>query len=824
VFTRSVAIAFSVSALTLSVEAAKPALLDDQFELPSGFHIYRAAARELTGGSYAMTFDGNGRLLIGDGTALRRLSDSDGNGVYDQEEVIATDLGWRGPQGVLVYGDRLYAIGGDGVQLYSGYLSGRIHHIGRIGNKFSTGGDHDAHTLLRGFDGSIYLMAGNGAGIKARDHITETNSPMLFEREASIFRFDPDGTHWECIATGGRNPPNLGQNYMGDFFSFDSDMEWHVGLPWYRPVRLNHWIVGADQGWQEVGAFPPYYIDCISGILDIGRGSPTWGTFYEHTQFPAHFRNNYIACDYRWKAANNDQYSSSGRLVCFALERSGASWKGTMEVLAQPRAGAKDFSGQPINFALVDVKVAPDGSLVVSDHNQGIWRIFYSSEGTPAIPNQSVALQPATSVDELLRFPQPDSEWSRVVEERSVAQIPNASDALQLSALKQDRALSERLRALRLLTPMAGQISFDWLRNVAADPAPEIRAWVPLAISFRSQEHDFELLRQLARDLDPLVRRRVAECFTRRMTPSAVPVLIQLLGDQERVTRYPAMSALAHLPTDLWLELALASTNSQIALRGLVAGASVGTVPPNAVSKVVRHIRGLTLDREDQLDLLRVLALFRTDIITSAELEPVRQYILSELRSNDRDVRWESIRLCGEYEIGPSIAFLAGRLAEEANHETQFHIVQSLARIADGWTVDAELTLLDWLIANQNGWFAEFESKGVEFPLFWGTTLNEFASRHPRAMVQNRLRIRLEGLLGTALISVLAPWRQTISRPAGSLSFFVGFKRQSENCGGYERSERSSGRKFCASGIRCRRRSATQARVGSDRRLAPYTG
>ncbi|MDB6037500.1 MAG: hypothetical protein JWM99_1341, partial [Verrucomicrobiales bacterium] len=427
-FTRSLAIAFSVSALTLNVQAAKPTLLDDQFELPAGFHIYRAATRELTGGSYAMAFDGNGRLLIGDGTALRRLEDSDGDGVYDKDEVIATNLGWRGPQGVLVYGDRLYAVGGDGVQLYSGYRGGRLQHMGRIGNKFLTGGDHDAHTLLRGFDGKIYLMAGNGAGIKGRDHITETNSPMLFEREASIFRFDPDGSHWECVAGGGRNPPNLGQNYLGDFFSFDSDMEWHVGLPWYRPVRLNHWIIGADQGWQEVGAYPPYYIDCVPGILDVGRGSPTWGTFYEHTQFPPRYRNNYFACDYRWKAANNDQYASSGRLVCFALERSGASWRAKMEVMARPRPGAKEPSGQPINFALVDVKVTPDGSLVVSDHNQGIWRIFYSTELKLSIPKQVSRLQATTSVDELLRFPQPDAEWSRVVEEESIRQIPNASD------------------------------------------------------------------------------------------------------------------------------------------------------------------------------------------------------------------------------------------------------------------------------------------------------------------------------------------------------------------------------------------------------------
>lgn len=240
--------------------------------MPAGFRIYRAAEKELTGGSYALRFDGQGRLLVGDGTALRRLQDKDADGVFDSYEVIATGLGWRGPQGILVYGDRLFVVGGDGIQLYEGYNGpGPLRHVGRVGEKLNTGGDHDSHTLLRGHDGYVYFMAGNGSGHTNRSHINVGNSPARVAREASVFRISPDGKQWECVANGGRNPPSLGMNYLGDLFSFDSDMEWHVGLPWYRPVRLNHWVIGGDQGWQDVGAYPPYYIDNLQGILDVGR-------------------------------------------------------------------------------------------------------------------------------------------------------------------------------------------------------------------------------------------------------------------------------------------------------------------------------------------------------------------------------------------------------------------------------------------------------------------------------------------------------------------------------------------------------------------------
>ncbi|MBI2927813.1 MAG: hypothetical protein HYY24_19145 [Verrucomicrobia bacterium] len=300
--------ASSIQYLTLSLltlltlcatSPAQPTNLTSAFDLPPGFHIYRAATAELSGGSYDLCFDGEGRLLVGDGTAVRRLIDRDNDGIYDGYEVIATGLGPRGPQGLLVWGDRLYAVGGDGLQLFEGYRSGALVHRGRLGAKFNTGGDHDLHTVLRGHDGYLYLMAGNGAGIEGRRHITEATSPCLFEREASVFRVSPDGQKWECIARGGRNPPNLGMNYLGELFSWDSDMEWHVGLPWYRPTRLNHWVIGGDQGWHDVGALPPYYLDTVPPVLETGRASPNWGVFYEHTQLPGKYRDAFLVCDYR---------------------------------------------------------------------------------------------------------------------------------------------------------------------------------------------------------------------------------------------------------------------------------------------------------------------------------------------------------------------------------------------------------------------------------------------------------------------------------------------------------------------------------------------
>ena len=50
---------------------------------------------------------------------------------------------------------------------------------------------------------AVFSSSVGCAGVEGRKHITEANSPRRIEREASVFRLDPDGKRWECLATGG---------------------------------------------------------------------------------------------------------------------------------------------------------------------------------------------------------------------------------------------------------------------------------------------------------------------------------------------------------------------------------------------------------------------------------------------------------------------------------------------------------------------------------------------------------------------------------------------------------------------------------------------
>jgi putative heme-binding domain-containing protein len=746
--------------------------LEDQFEIPAGFRVRRVADEELCGGSYDITFDGAGRLLVGDGTGVRRLIDRDGDGRYDAYERIADGLGPRGPQGLLVIGDRLFAVGGDGLQLYSGAAgTGSLKHEGRLGAPFNTGGDHAAHALVRGHDDWIYFVVGDGSGVEGRRHITEPTSPCAFERAGSVFRISPDGRRWECVGRGGRNAPNLGINALADLFSLDSDMEWHVGTPWWRPVRLNHWIAGADQGWQSVNAHPPYFPDSLPGIDDVGRGSPDWGVFYEHAAFPERYRDAYFVCDYRAKSATTGGYTTCGRLLVFFLERRGGGWNATHEIFAIPKPGAKDADGRPIDFALVGIAVAPDGSLFVSDHGRGIWRIYYDPrlEGPPPIVPASRPLpkDPDKLLDELLRLPQPQSEHSRLRREAIREALGDAFDA-RLSNVARAGSIDVRLRlaALRALTAWFETIPSPLLEQLAQDASEEIRYYAAWLIGLQGRREGASFLAaRLEREPAPFVRRRILEALTRNPpAPGELTGLIACLESEDPWVGRAAMVALSRQSADDWFERAQ-SGPPRTRIRAEIA-ARMGEERPRD-RRLPDRIAALLRDcpPADRLELLRVLGLAREEIVRSERTaSAVEQFLRDGAADTDTRIRWEAVRLIGAYRSDAGFAPLLDLLERERDPVSQFHIAQALTRIRPGRTQRDERRVVDWFIGAQRGWFSQFDGKGHEFPAFWGTVLAEFTDRYEQALMSRWEEVDLGSPLGPHVLRLLAATKDGADR------------------------------------------------------------
>ena len=157
--------------------------------------------------------------------------------------------------------------------------------------KLHGGGEHGPHAVILAPDGkSLYVVAGNATRLTEIDgslvprvwgednllpRMVDGAGFMTDEKAPGghIYRVSPDGKHWELVAIGYRNPFDIAFNRAGELFTYDSDMEWDVNMPWYRPTRVLHVASGGDYGYRNgSGKWPPYYIDSLPPVVNVGPG------------------------------------------------------------------------------------------------------------------------------------------------------------------------------------------------------------------------------------------------------------------------------------------------------------------------------------------------------------------------------------------------------------------------------------------------------------------------------------------------------------------------------------------------------------------------
>jgi putative heme-binding domain-containing protein len=249
-------------------------------------------------------------------------------------------------------------------------------------------GEHGTHSLTLGADGkTIFFCIGNHTDLPEKTtHWRMANAwaedhtlPRLWDGNGHArgrqspggmnFRMDPDGKNIEFWSGGFRNQFDLAVDSNGEVFSFDADMEWDMGMPWYRPTRINHSPSGSDVGWRSgAGKWPEHYPDSLPGTLDIGPGSPTGVAFGYGAKFPARYQRAFYACDWTY-----------GTLYAVHLKPQGGGFTGEKEefLFAKP-------------LPLTDVVINPvDGAMYFAIGGRrtqsGVYRVTY--RGTePTVP------------------------------------------------------------------------------------------------------------------------------------------------------------------------------------------------------------------------------------------------------------------------------------------------------------------------------------------------------------------------------------------------------------------------------------------------------
>lgn len=221
-------------------------------------------------------------------------------------------------------------------------------------------GEHGPHSVILAPDKkSLYVVAGNHTNVPKMDayrlpsNWQEDNLFPLIkdprghanDRKAPggwIANIDSLGKRWELISAGYRNSFDIAFNDAGDLFTYDSDMEWDFGLPWYRPTRICHATSGSEYGWRTGNSkWSPTYPDNLPAVINIGQGSPTNLIYGKTARFPEKYRESLFAFDW-----------SFGIIYAIHLQPEGASYK----------AEAEEFiSGSPL--PLTDGIIGPDGAL-----------------------------------------------------------------------------------------------------------------------------------------------------------------------------------------------------------------------------------------------------------------------------------------------------------------------------------------------------------------------------------------------------------------------------------------------------------------------------
>lgn len=370
------------------------AVVDKSVNAPEGFRVEKLFDVPSNMGSWvSLSNYSDGRLVASDqgGAGLFVIQPAP-IGNKDAETVIEklpVDL--SSAQGLLWAHDSLYVV-------VNGGKSGLHRAVDTDGDGLvdkadylmpvSGGGEHGPHAVILAPDGkSLLIDAGNHT--KLPDAIATSRVPMNWGEDhllprrwdanghaagilapgGWIIQTDALGKERELISMGYRNQYDIALNADGELFTYDADMEWDLGSPWYRPTRVSHATSGSEFGWRSgTGKWPTYYEDSLPPVVDIGPGSPVGVTFGYGAKYPAKYQKALYLLDWTYST-----------IYAVHLTPDGASYSGELE----------DFVfGQPLQ--VTDAVIGADGAMYFAVGGRGtrsaLYRVVYEgAESTAAV-------------------------------------------------------------------------------------------------------------------------------------------------------------------------------------------------------------------------------------------------------------------------------------------------------------------------------------------------------------------------------------------------------------------------------------------------------
>ena len=479
---------------------------------------------------------GGDRILI--------LEDADGDGVADSSKVYYQGRDVDAALGIAVLGNKVIVTAAPNVLVFTDEdgddIPDKKEYL--FTNSGAPQNDHSTHSLSFGPDGKFYWNMGNGGRYlhdsQGRLVIDKAGNPVLdrnYERSlrdrpetsrpefvqalagvespyqgGMVFRSELDGVGTDVLGHNFRNNYEVAVDSLGGLWQSDNDNDGSYAC------RINYILEYGNYGYRDelTGAgnqaertgrhedIPKRHWHqndpgVVPNLLITGAGSPTGVTAYEGRLLPSEFWDQVLATD-----------AGPGVLRGILSSKSGAGYKARMVDLLK---GARDKWVRP-----VDVAVAPDGSLFVSDwydpvigwnrqHDSKHGRIFRIAPRDHAYRPSPQNVASVAGAIEALQSPNSDTRylaWNALDQGGREAEDALAQLWLDGSEVRQ------RARALWLLARIEER-GRDYLEQALTDTDEDIRV-VGLRSARQLGVDLIPLLARLADDPSPHVRRECA--------------------------------------------------------------------------------------------------------------------------------------------------------------------------------------------------------------------------------------------------------------------------------------------------------------------------
>jgi len=466
-------------------------------------------------------------------------------------------------------------------------------------------GGHDMHGLKFGPDGKLYFT------IADRGFSVTNSSGALFHYPdtGAVMRCNPDGSDFEVVHSGLRNPQELAFDQYGNLFTGDNNGDGGDKARWVQVVEGGE--SGWTMGWQhlpKMGAWNSEHLWALMPtntaayilppIAHIGHG-PAGVSYYPGVGLPARYQNHFFMADF------------PGGVRSFALTPKGATFEAT---------DVHDFLWE---LYPVDVEFGPRGGLYVLDWVQG-WektgkgRIYRISEpnsaADPLVEDSRKILAGGVANRGLAEFTRllshPDMRI-RLEAQYTFVEVGVVATNQLVDVIRREKNLLPRLHALWAIGQIgrASTAAAGIVQSFLTDPIPEMRAQAAKLAGDLKVASAFTQLMELSYDPIAQVRYHALMSLGKLGNIAAGPAIFGALNanrDTDPYIRHGAVMALTKLDDGSLIEGMTHENSRHLRMAAVLALRKLGRPEiaqmlqdedPGIVLEAARAISDLPIDK-----------------------------------------------------------------------------------------------------------------------------------------------------------------------------------------------------------------------------------